>query len=159
VSSQKYKFVNKSLVYGFDTGCCLWGWQLFVLRRDKHPYYWSYEDTTLLCLDRGAATWNVRVSARVNAWCRITSDHVVGSLFRVENTITLNICLDMLKFLSFHPNLIMPLNKNTVKICFNTTTFHPTATMSYEIPGMSNLLIVGLDAANQLRGPHEVQAS
>jgi hypothetical protein len=41
---------------------------------------------------------HVRDSARVNAWCRIMSDHVVGSSFRVENTIKLNICLDMLQF-------------------------------------------------------------
>jgi hypothetical protein len=43
----------------------------------------------------------------------------------------------------------MPLTKkNTVKICFNKTTFHPALTMSYERPRTSDLLIVGLEAAN-----------
>jgi hypothetical protein len=43
--------------------------------REKQPY---------------AVYEHVRDSARVNAWCRIVRDHVVGSLFCVENTITVH---------------------------------------------------------------------
>jgi hypothetical protein len=58
--------------------CCVW--------REKQPYE-VYE--------------HVRDSARVNAWCRIMHDHVVGSLFCAENTITVNIYLDMLPLFVF----------------------------------------------------------